>query len=152
MVKERNKTFLARAEFLMQALPFMQRYRGETVVIKFGGHAMINDELFTSFARDVLLLKQVGIHPIIVHGGGPKINEMLKKLAIESNFIDGLRVTDAASIEIVSMVLNQLNKRITSEIVKLGGQAIGICGADGGLMRTKAAQPQIRFCWHALRD
>ena len=79
MVKERHKTFLARADFLMQALPFMQRYRGEIVVIKFGGHAMINDELFSSFARDVLLLKQVGIHPIIVHGGGPKINEMLKE-------------------------------------------------------------------------
>ncbi len=142
---DKYKVFLDKADILVQALPFMQRYQGQTIVIKFGGNAMIDDTLFTSFARDVILLKQVGINPVIVHGGGPQINEMLNKLNIQSNFVDGLRVTDKATIDVVSMVLTQINKRIISEIIQLGGQAVGLSGIDGGLLRAKPTDAKLGF-------
>lgn len=123
---------------LSEALPFMRRYAGATFVIKYGGHAMGDPELADLFARDIVLLKQVGINPIVVHGGGPQIAKMLERLAIQSSFIDGLRVTDAATVEVVEMVLaGSINKEIVTAINKAGGRAIGISGKDANLIRAK---------------
>ncbi len=116
----------------------MQRYAGKTFVIKYGGHAMVDDELARVFARDIVLLKQVGINPIVVHGGGPQIAEMLERLQIKSSFVDGLRVTDAATVEVVEMVLaGKINKQIVSAISQAGGNALGLSGKDAGLMLAK---------------
>ncbi|MEQ9143143.1 MAG: acetylglutamate kinase [Parvibaculaceae bacterium] len=124
-----------RAKILSEALPFMQRYDKRTVVIKYGGHAMGDETLSASFARDIVLLKQAGINPIVVHGGGPQIGAMLKKLNIESNFSGGLRVTDKATVEVVEMVLaGSINKQIVAELNKAGGRAVGLCGKDGNLI------------------
>ena len=123
---------------LSEALPFMRRYAGATFVIKYGGHAMGDPELADLFARDVVLLKQVGINPIVVHGGGPQIAKMLERLAIQSSFVDGLRVTDAATVEVVEMVLaGSINKEIVTAINKAGGRAIGISGKDANLIQAK---------------
>ena len=123
---------------LSEALPYMRRYAGATFVVKYGGHAMGNPELADLFARDIVLLKQVGINPIVVHGGGPQIAAMLKRLNIESDFVDGLRVTDAATVEVVEMVLaGSINKEIVTAINKAGGRAIGLCGKDANLIRAK---------------
>lgn len=130
--------WLAKADILTDALPFMRRYNGQIVVIKYGGHAMVDAGLAAEFAADMVLVKQVGMNPLVVHGGGPQIGAMLKRLEIESNFIDGLRVTDAATVEIVEMVLSgTLNKAIVAAINTAGGRAIGLSGKDGGLLRAK---------------
>lgn len=123
---------------LSEALPFMRRYAGATFVIKYGGHAMGDPELADLFARDIVLLKQVGINPIVVHGGGPQIAKMLERLAIKSSFVDGLRVTDAATVEVVEMVLaGSINKEIVTAINRAGGKAIGISGKDANLIQAK---------------
>lgn len=130
--------WLEQASILTEALPYMRRYAGHTFVIKYGGHAMGDDSLAADFARDVVLLKQVGINPVVVHGGGPQIGAMLQRLKIKSEFIDGLRVTDAATVEIVEMVLSgQINKQIVSSIAAAGGRAIGLSGKDGGLITVR---------------
>ena len=132
------KTAAERADVLAQALPFLRRYAGATVVVKYGGHAMGEEHLATEFGRDIALLKQVGINPVIVHGGGPQINAMLKRLAIQSTFIDGLRVTDATMVEVVEMVLaGTVNKYVAGLITKAGAMAVGICGKDGGMIRAR---------------
>ena len=123
---------------LSEALPFMRRYAGATFVIKYGGHAMGDPALADLFARDIVLLKQVGINPIVVHGGGPQIARMLERLAIKSSFVDGLRVTDAATVEVVEMVLaGSINKEIVTAINRAGGRAIGISGKDANLIQAK---------------
>ncbi len=135
---ENREANLAKASVLSEALPYMRRFTGRTVVVKFGGHAMGDQTLFDLFARDMVLLRQVGIRPIVVHGGGPQIGAMLEKLQIKSEFIDGLRVTDEATIDVVEMVLSgSINKRIVSEITKAGGMAVGLSGKDGGLIRAE---------------
>lgn len=132
------------ARILSEALPYMQRYDEETVVIKYGGHAMGDEALAESFARDVVLLKQSGVNPIVVHGGGPQIGAMLERLKIRSEFAHGLRITDKATVEIVEMVLaGSINKQIVSAINKLGGKACGICGKDGNLMIAKKLEKMV---------
>ena len=127
--------FIGKAEVLMEALPYFQRFYGKTFVIKYGGHAMENEELKASFAQDIVLLKYVGINPVVVHGGGPQIGAMLKKLGVESTFVDGLRVTDKATAEVAEMVLSgAINKELVGWLAGAGGKAIGISGKDGGLM------------------
>jgi acetylglutamate kinase len=127
-----------RARVLAQALPFLRRYAGATVVVKYGGHAMGEEHLALEFGRDIALLKQVGINPVIVHGGGPQINAMLKRLSIRSTFIDGLRVTDAAMVEVVEMVLaGTVNKYVAGLITKAGALAVGICGKDGNMIQAR---------------
>ncbi len=133
---------LAKAEVLIEALPYFQRYAGRTFVVKYGGHAMGNPEAARDFAEDIVLLKAVGINPVVVHGGGPQIGAMLEKLGVESTFVDGLRVTDKATAEIAEMVLSGgINKQLVSWISGAGGKAIGISGKDGGLVTaTKAVR------------
>src|SRR5579862_6593439 len=127
-----------RAQVLAQALPYLRRYAGATVVVKYGGHAMGEEHLALEFGRDIALLKQVGINPIVVHGGGPQINAMLKRLALQSTFVDGLRVTDAAMVEVVEMVLaGTVNKQVASLITRAGALAVGVCGKDGGMIRAR---------------
>jgi acetylglutamate kinase len=126
------------AETLAHALPFLRRYAGATIVVKYGGHAMGEEQLAVGFGRDIALLKQVGVNPVVVHGGGPQINAMLKRLAIQSTFVDGLRVTDAAMVEVVEMVLaGTVNKQIAGLINQAGALAVGVCGKDGGLIRAR---------------
>lgn len=126
------------AQILSEALPFMQRYDQQRVVVKYGGHAMGDPELTASFAKDIVLLKQSGVHPIVVHGGGPQIGSMLERLNIKSEFKHGLRVTDSNTIDVVEMVLSgSINKQIVAEINRQGGQAVGISGKDGNLMQAK---------------
>ena len=129
---------LAKAETLVEALPYLQRYAGRTFVVKYGGHAMGDPDLAHDFAEDVVLLKAVGINPVVVHGGGPQIGNMLKKLGVESRFVDGLRVTDKATAEVAEMVLSgAINKEIVRWIAGAGGKAIGISGKDGGLVTAR---------------
>jgi acetylglutamate kinase len=126
---------LAKAEILIEALPYFQRYAGRTFVVKYGGHAMGDPKAARDFAEDIVLLKAVGINPVVVHGGGPQIGAMLKKLGVESEFVDGLRVTDAATAEIAEMVLSgAINKQLVSWIAAAGGKAIGISGKDANLV------------------
>ncbi|WP_428631978.1 acetylglutamate kinase [Sphingopyxis sp.] len=126
---------LAKAETLVEALPYLQRYAGETFVIKYGGHAMGDAEAQRDFAEDIVLLKAVGINPVVVHGGGPQIGAMLKKLGIQSSFVGGLRVTDAATAEVAEMVLaGKINKEIVGWLAALGGRAVGISGKDANLV------------------
>jgi len=133
-----TKDQLEKAKLLSEALPYMREFAGETFVIKYGGSAMGNPELAKTFARDVVLLKQVGINPIIVHGGGPQISQMLEKLKIQSSFLDGLRITDQATVEIVEMVLcGSINKQIVTEINAAGGMAMGISGKDCNLITAR---------------
>lgn len=130
-----DPAMLAKAEVLIEALPYLQRYAGRTFVVKYGGHAMGNSELARDFAEDVVLLKAIGINPIVVHGGGPQIGAMLKKLGVESTFVDGLRVTDKATAEIAEMVLSgAINKELVGWIAQAGGKALGISGKDAGLV------------------
>ncbi|SEA51821.1 N-acetylglutamate kinase [Rubrimonas cliftonensis] len=130
-----KRDWVATARTLSEALPYLQRYDDQIVVIKFGGHAMGDDEAMAGFARDVTLMKQCNLHPVVVHGGGPQIAAMLKKLNVQSEFVDGLRVTDAATVEIVEMVLaGAINKRIVSAINHQGGRAVGLSGKDANLM------------------
>ena len=128
------------AHVLSEALPHMQRYDEEIVVVKYGGHAMGEDDLAKSFARDIVLLEQTAINPVVAHGGGPQIGDMLSRLGIKSQFANGLRITDAATIEIVEMVLAGLiNKRIVGFINEAGGKAIGLCGKDGNMVLARKA-------------
>jgi acetylglutamate kinase len=139
-----DKQMLGKAETLIEALPYLQRYAGCTFVVKYGGHAMGDPELAHDFAQDIVLLKAVGINPVVVHGGGPQIGAMLKKLGVESQFIDGLRVTDKATAEVAEMVLSgSINKELVGWIAGAGGKAIGISGKDGGLVTaTKVERTQ----------
>ena len=126
------------ARILAHALPLLRRYAGSTIVVKYGGHAMGEETLAVEFGRDIAALKQVGVRPVVVHGGGPQINAMLKRLAIPSTFVDGLRVTDAAMVEVVEMVLaGTVNKQVAGLITRAGAIAVGISGKDGGLIRAR---------------
>jgi acetylglutamate kinase len=130
-----TRDWIATARTLSEALPYLQRYDGATIVIKFGGNAMGDDRAMSDFARDIVLMKQCNVNPVVVHGGGPMINDMLKRLDISSEFIDGKRVTDAATVEVVEMVLSgRINKRIVQAINAQGGKAIGLSGKDANLM------------------
>ena len=139
-----NRDWIATAETLSQALPYLQRYSGAIIVIKLGGHAMVSDEALETFARDVVLMRQVGINPVIVHGGGPMINSMLDKLNIESEFIDGKRVTDSETISVVEMVLSgNVNKKIVQAINKQDGRAVGLSGKDAKLINCVQDKPEL---------
>ena len=134
------------ARTLSEALPYLQRYSGAIVVIKFGGNAMGDAAAMAEFARDIVLIRQVGVNPVVVHGGGPMINELLAKLGIKSEFVRGKRVTDAATVEVVEMVLCGLvNKRIVQAINDQGGRAVGISGKDDDLMVCEADDPELGF-------
>ncbi len=129
---------LAQARVLVQALPHMQRYDDEIVVVKYGGHAMGDEQAARDFAQDIVLLEQSGVNPVVVHGGGPQIGDMLKRLGIKSEFSAGLRVTDAATVEIVEMVLaGSINKQIVGYINEAGGRAVGLCGKDGNMVLAR---------------
>ncbi|NVK45220.1 MAG: acetylglutamate kinase [Rhodobacteraceae bacterium] len=144
--QDMNRDWIATARTLSQALPYLQRYEGATVVIKLGGHAMGSDEAMESFARDVVLMQQVGVKPVVVHGGGPMINKMLADLNIQSEFVNGKRVTDKATVEVVEMVLSGLvNKRIVQAINGQGGRAVGISGKDANLMVCEQTDPSLGF-------
>ena len=142
--RDMNRDWIATARTLSEALPYLQRYDGAIVVIKFGGHAMGSDEAMETFARDVVLMQQVGVNPVIVHGGGPMINQMLEKLQIKSDFVNGKRVTDAATMEVVEMVLSgRVNKRIVQAINRQGGKAVGLSGKDANLITCDPADPKL---------
>ena len=135
----------AKAKVLSEALPYMQRYDKQTVVVKYGGHAMGDPELARDFARDIVLLKQAGVNPVVVHGGGPQIGRLLERLNIKSEFKGGLRVTDRETVDVVEMVLaGSVNKEIVSAINDQGGKAVGICGKDANLMRAKRLERRVR--------
>jgi acetylglutamate kinase len=135
----------SKAATLSAALPYFRRYSGKTIVIKYGGHAMGDEAIAKQFAEDVVLLKQVGMNPVVVHGGGPQIGAMLERLKIKSSFIDGLRVTDRETVEIVEMVLSgSINKELVTWINKAGGLAVGLSGKDADLIRAKKLAPQAR--------
>jgi acetylglutamate kinase len=130
--------FIGKAEVLMEALPYIQRFYGKTFVVKYGGHAMENEELKHSFAQDIVLLKYVGINPVVVHGGGPQIDTVLEKMGITSRYVRGMRVTDQATLDIVEMVLvGKVNKEIVNLINRHGGLAVGLSGKDGGLILAR---------------
>ena len=134
-----------KAQILAEALPYIKRFHGKTIVIKYGGNAMVDDGLKSSFARDVALLKLVGMHPVIVHGGGPQINDMLTRLGKDGTFIQGMRVTDKETMDVVEMVLGaHVNKDIVSLINKAGGSAVGLTGRDGVLIRAKKLEMVIK--------
>jgi acetylglutamate kinase len=138
---DQSTDVLQQAKILSEALPYMRRFTGKTVVVKYGGHAMGDATLADSFARDIVLLRQVGLNPVVVHGGGPQIGAMLEKLQIKSEFIDGLRVTDKATIDVVEMVLSgSINKQIVSNINAAGGYAVGLNGKDGNLIQAERLQ------------
>ncbi len=142
--REMNRDWIATARTLSEALPYLQRYDGAIVVIKLGGHAMGSDAGMESFARDVVLMRQVGVNPVIVHGGGPMINEMLDRLQIKSDFVGGKRVTDEATMEVVEMVLSgRVNKRIVQAINRQGGRAVGLSGKDANLITCDPADPAL---------
>lgn len=141
-----NHDWNATARTLSEALPYMQRYAGAVVVVKFGGNAMGDDAEMAAFARDIVLMRQVGINPVVVHGGGPMINDMLNRLGIESRFVRGKRVTDKATVQVVEMVLTGLvNKRIVQAIMDEGGRAVGLSGKDDDLMVCEADDPDLGF-------
>ncbi len=141
-----KRDWIATARTLSEALPYLQRYADAVVVVKFGGNAMGDDEAMAQFARDIVLLRMVGIRPVVVHGGGPMINAMLDKLGIESSFVRGKRVTDKATVEVVEMILSGLvNKRIVQAINDAGGRAVGLSGKDDDLMVCVADDPELGF-------
>ncbi|MBB5372492.1 acetylglutamate kinase [Acidocella aromatica] len=144
MTDDAMTTAAQEAHIVARALPYLRRYAGATIVVKYGGHAM-EGSLANEFGRDIALLKQVGINPVVVHGGGPQINAMLDRLGIESRFINGLRVTDAAMVEVVEMVLSgAVNKQVAGLINRAGALAVGISGKDGGLIRARKAQRTVK--------
>ena len=146
MPKASARDWIATARTLSQALPYLQRYDGAVVVIKLGGNAMGDDAAMEEFARDVVLMRMVGVNPVVVHGGGPMINAMLDRLGVVSEFVGGKRVTDAATIEVVEMVLSgRLNKRIVHAIGAQGGRAVGLSGKDAGLMTCDQTDPALGF-------
>lgn len=141
-----DRDWIATARTLSEALPYLQRFSGAVVVVKFGGNAMGDEDAMAEFARDMVLMRQVGVNPVVVHGGGPMINSMLSKLGIESKFVRGKRVTDKATVEVVEMVLSGLvNKRIVQAINDEGGRAVGISGKDDDLMVCEADDPELGF-------
>ena len=127
-------TLIQKADTLLEALPYIQRFAGKTFVIKYGGHAMEDEELKQRFAQDIVLLKYVGMKPVVVHGGGPQIGEMLKKLGIASRFVRGMRVTDSATMDVVEMVLGKINQEVVTLVNRQGGKAVGLSGKDGDLI------------------
>ena len=134
------------AKMLSEALPYLQRFSGAVVVVKFGGNAMGDDDAMAEFARDIVLMRQVGVNPVVVHGGGPMINDMLNKLGIESKFVRGKRVTDKATVQVVEMILSGLvNKRIVQAIMDAGGRAVGISGKDDDMMVCVPDDPELGF-------
>jgi len=134
---------IEKASTLIEALPYLQKFRGKIFVVKYGGHAMSSPELKASFIKDVVLLKLAGVHPIIVHGGGPQIEDVLKQMGIASNFHNGLRITDAATMEVVEMVLvGKVNGDIVAAINLMGGKAVGFSGSDGNMIMAKKMPPQ----------
>ncbi|WP_120633890.1 acetylglutamate kinase [Ruegeria sp. EL01] len=144
--RDMNRDWIATAATLNSALPYLQRYDDAIVVIKLGGHAMGSDEAMESFARDVVLMRQVGVNPVVVHGGGPMINAMLSQLDIQSEFVNGKRVTDKATVEVVEMVLSGLvNKRIVQAINRQGGTAVGLSGKDANLMTCDQTDASLGF-------
>ncbi len=144
--RDMNRDWIAAARTLNEALPYLQRYDDATVVIKFGGNAMGDDEGMASFARDIVLMRQVGLNPVVVHGGGPMINAMLDKLGITSEFVRGKRVTDKATVEVVEMVLSgTVNKSIVQAINQAGGKAVGLSGKDANLMVCDPADAELGF-------
>lgn len=139
-----NRDWIATARTLSEALPYLQRYEDAIVVVKFGGHAMGDAEAMETFARDIVLMRQVGVNPVIVHGGGPMINEMLERLQVKSEFVKGKRVTDEATMEVVEMVLSgQVNKRIVQAINEQGGKGVGLSGKDANLMICAQTDPDL---------
>ncbi|WP_432255370.1 acetylglutamate kinase [Limimaricola sp. AA108-03] len=141
-----DRDWIATAKTLSEALPYLQRYSGAIVVVKFGGNAMGDADAMAEFARDIVLMRQVGVNPVVVHGGGPMINEMLGKLGIKSDFVRGKRVTDQATVEVVEMVLTGLvNKRIVQAIMDEGGRAVGLSGKDDDLIVAVADDPELGF-------
>ena len=144
-IKQRQEDWLARADILTEALPYMRRHAGKAVVVKYGGHAMGDNALSEAFARDIVLMRQVGINVVVVHGGGPQIGAMLDKVGVESEFVDGLRVTTAEAVGVVEMVLSgQVNKSIVAQITAEGGRAVGLSGKDGGLVRVRKLSRSTR--------
>ncbi|MCV2892845.1 acetylglutamate kinase [Lentibacter sp. XHP0401] len=144
--QDMKRDWIATARTLNQALPNLQRYNGSIVVVKFGGHAMGDDAAMDEFARDIVLMQTVGVNPVIVHGGGPMINEKLAALGIKSEFVNGKRVTDAATVEVVEMVLSGLvGKRIVQAINRQGGKAVGLSGKDANLMICDQTDPDLGF-------
>ncbi len=142
MIDNKDAAYINKANILVEALPYIQRLWGKTIVIKYGGNAMVSEELTRKILEDVTLLKYVGMNPILVHGGGPEINTMLKRVNVQSSFHNGLRITDADTMEIVQMVLaGKLNKNIAAQIGKLGGKAVGLCGKDAQLILVKKKAP-----------
>ena len=146
ILRDNTKVTPSTAKILIEALPYIQQLSGSTVVIKFGGNAMTDEALKKNFARDVVLLKQVGCHPVIIHGGGPQITKHLESYGIQSEFANGMRITDEDSIDIIEMVLGGLiNKDIVNTITSLGGKAVGLSGKDGGLIRAKKIKGEGEF-------
>ncbi len=139
-----TRELIQRAEVLIEALPYIRRFRGKIFVIKYGGHAMQSEELRSSFAQDLVLLDLVGINPVIVHGGGPQINELIGKLGLKPRFVRGMRVTDEATMEAVEMVLQRINKEIVTLITRHGGRAVGLSGKDGGLITSRKMRMLVR--------
>lgn len=141
-----SRDWISTAKTLSQALPYLQRYAGAIVVVKFGGNAMGDADAMAEFARDIVLMKQVGLNPVVVHGGGPMINKLLDRLGIDSTFVRGKRVTDKATVEVVEMVLTGLvNKKIVQAIMDQGGRAVGLSGKDDDLMVAEADDPELGF-------
>ena len=147
MLKRRaNETGWTSAQTLSEALPFIQRYAGRTILVKFGGHAMGDPELTKQFARDIVLLRQFGMRPVVVHGGGPQIGSMLKRLNIETKFVDGLRVSDLETVEVAEMVLSGLiNKSLVQAINEAGGQGVGLSGKDAAIITAKPVREDLGF-------
>lgn len=146
LTRRSNETGWTSAKTLSEALPFIQRYSGQTVVIKFGGNAMGSKELTQQFANDIVLLRQFGVRPVIVHGGGPQIGEMLKRLNIKSEFVDGLRVSDIATVEVAEMVLSgAINKSLVQAVNEAGGKAVGLSGKDANLIKARQVRADLGF-------
>ena len=148
-----HQNLMMKTGMLVEALPFMRRYSGKTILVKFGGHAMGKADYVAAFASDIALLDQVGARPVVVHGGGPQIGAMLDKLKIESNFIDGLRVTDEATISVVEMVLaGGINKALVAAVASAGGRAVGVSGKDGGLITARKLLAKAKKTGSAIHD
>jgi acetylglutamate kinase len=142
---DQMQQLIHKAEVLLDALPYIREFAGKTLVIKYGGHAMVDEELKSSFAQDIVLLKFIGMNPVVVHGGGPQIGDMLKRLNIKSEFSNGLRITDAATMEVVEMVLaGSINKEIVALINAEGEWAIGLCGKDGNMVFARKAEKKFK--------
>lgn len=136
----------ARAQVLIEALPYIQRYNGKILVVKYGGNAMINEDLKQAVMKDIVMLSLIGIKVVLVHGGGPEISQVLSKMGKKSEFVDGLRVTDAETADVVQMVLaGKINKTLVAQLVNNGGKAIGLCGMDGGLIEAKMLDERLGF-------